>query len=158
MRAGYSAAPRLPVTRPGYRRPEAGACHRQIIPATGLQGVHSLIQRGQVQINGQRLSGLRFAASSASRAAFSASFCFFTFHFGGVVTLMMVFRLRTGVPLLFSASVSVPVASALSCCVLPLTNHPLAAKDTTPVTAPERPAQPDDRHRTSGKISGPETG
>lgn len=37
-RAGYSAAPRLPVTRPGYRRPEAGACHRQIIPATRASG------------------------------------------------------------------------------------------------------------------------
>nr|QSE36558.1 hypothetical protein NOOHOHFM_00266 [Shigella sonnei] len=92
-----------------------------------------------------------FAASSASRAAFSASFCFFTFHFGGVVTLMMVFRLRTGVSLPFSASVSVPVASALSCCVLPLTNHPVTVKDTTPVTAPERPAQPDDRRRIPGK-------
>lgn len=107
-RAGYSAAPRLPVTRPGYRRPEAGACHRQTILTTRFQGIHGLIQRGQVQINGQCLSGLRFfAASSASRAAFSASFCFFTFHFGGVVTLMMVFRLRTGVsPSVFRFSVS----------------------------------------------------
>lgn len=63
-RAGYSAAPRLPVTRPGYRRPEAGVCHRQIIPATGFQGVHGFIQCGQVQINGQRLSGLRFLLSA----------------------------------------------------------------------------------------------
>ncbi len=56
-----------------------------------------------------------FAVSSASRAAFSASFCFFTFHFGGVVTLMMVFRLRVGVsPSVFRFSVSVPVVSALS--------------------------------------------
>ena len=48
-----------------------------------------------------------FAASSASRAAFSASFCFFTFHFGGVVTLMMVFRLGVGVsPSVFRFSVS----------------------------------------------------
>lgn len=107
-RAGYSAAPRLPVTRPGYRRPEAGGVTvKQSLPP-GLQGIHGLIQRGQAQINGQRLSGLRFfAASSASRAAFSASFCFFTFHFGGVVTLIMVFRLRTGVvPSVFRFSVS----------------------------------------------------
>ncbi len=42
------------------------------------------------------------------------------------------FRLRTGVsPSVFRFSVSTG-RFALSCCVLPLTNHPLAAKDTNP--------------------------
>ena len=107
-RAGYSAAPRLPVTRPGYRRPEAGACHRQIIPATGASGYSRPhpVRAGSDKWTAPVWPAL-FAASSASRAAFSASFCFFTFHFGGVVTLMMVFRLRTGaVPSVFRFSVS----------------------------------------------------
>lgn len=157
-RAGYSAAPRLPVTRPGYRRPEAGACHRQIIQYPGLQGVHSLIQCGQVQINGQRLSGLRFCRQLCFPGCFLGQLLLFTFHFGGVVTLMMVFRLRTGVsPSVFRFSVSTGrFCSVMLCSASDESSS--CGKDTTPVTAPERPAQPDDRRRIPGKIPGPETG
>lgn len=85
-------------------------CHRQIIPATRASGCSRLhpVWAGSNKWTAPVWPAL-FAASSASRAAFSASFCFFTFHFGGVVTLMIVFRLRTGAgvaPSVFRFSVS----------------------------------------------------
>ena len=81
------------------RRPEAGACYRQVIPATRGFRVFtaSSSEAASDKWTAPVMACAFFAASSASRAAFSASFCFFTFHFGGVVTLMMVFRLRVGV-------------------------------------------------------------
>ena len=93
---------RIPQARSRGVSPSNNPGHR------GLQGVHGLIQCGQVQINGQRLSGLRFLPPALLPGCFLGQLLlFFTFHFGGVVTLMMVFRLRTGVsPSVFRFSVS----------------------------------------------------
>ena len=106
-RAGYSAAPRLPVTRPGYRRPEAGAYHRQTIPATRASGCS---RPHPVWAGSDKWTAPVWPAllpPALLPGCFLGQLLLFTFHFGGVVTLMMVFRLRTGVsPSVFRFSVS----------------------------------------------------
>lgn len=83
-------------------------CHRQIIPATKVSGYS---RPHPAWAGSDKWTVPVWPALFCRQLCFPGCFLrqllLFTFHFGGVVTLMMVFRLRTGaVPSVFRFSVS----------------------------------------------------
>lgn len=83
-------------------------CHRQIIPATRASGCS---RPHPAWAGSDKWTAPVWPALFCRQLCFPGrllgQFLLFTFHFGGVVTLMMVFRLRTGVvPSVFRFSVS----------------------------------------------------